>query len=130
MGHFSLSLAKKPVTSLANLLTRLEKYINVEEVEMARQQLDCNQAKQPPGRDRPRNRPAFTPRGKYSTYEQLRAPLSEIMPQNLYRSPTKKEKITTTDKLKYCKFHKDYGQNTNDYITLKDEIESLIWRGS
>ena len=34
-GHFSLSLAKKPATSLVDLLTHSKKYINVEEVEMA-----------------------------------------------------------------------------------------------
>ena len=34
MKHFLLLLAKKPATSLADLLTRLEKYINAEEVEM------------------------------------------------------------------------------------------------
>ena len=33
--HFSLLLAKKPVVNLADLLARSEKYINVEEVEMA-----------------------------------------------------------------------------------------------
>ena len=31
--------------------------------------------------------------------------------------------------MKYCKFHKDYGHDTNDCITLKDEIESLIRKG-
>ena len=33
--HFLLSLAKKPTTSLANLLTHSKNYINIEEVEMA-----------------------------------------------------------------------------------------------
>ena len=33
-GNFSLSLAKKPTTSLADLLIRLEKYINTEKVEI------------------------------------------------------------------------------------------------
>ena len=34
VGHFSLSLAKKLLTSLAYLLARLEKYNNTEEIEM------------------------------------------------------------------------------------------------
>ena len=34
-GHFSLSLAKKPTTSLVGLLAWWERYINVEEIEMA-----------------------------------------------------------------------------------------------
>ena len=41
-GHFFLSLAKKPTTAMADLLTRLEKYINTEEVELVWRQLDRN----------------------------------------------------------------------------------------
>ena len=41
-GHFSLSLAKKLTTSLADLLICLKKYINVEEIEMTRRQIDQN----------------------------------------------------------------------------------------
>ena len=77
-GHFSLSLAKKLATSLADLLIHSEKYINAEEVEMACRQLDYNQADHPPGKDRC-ERPPFTPRGRYNTYEQLRALLNEII---------------------------------------------------
>ena len=33
VGHFSLSLAKKPMVSLVDLLTYLQKSINAEEVE-------------------------------------------------------------------------------------------------
>ena len=42
--HFSLSLAKKPATSLAGLLAWSEKYINVEEIKMARRQVERSQA--------------------------------------------------------------------------------------
>ena len=43
--------------------------------------------------------------------------------------PPKKRKFPLADKSKYCKFHKDYGHDSNDYVTLKDEIKSLIRRG-
>ena len=43
--------------------------------------------------------------------------------------PPKKRKFLPPDKLKYCKFHKDYGHDTNDCVTLKDEIKSLIRKG-
>ena len=67
-------------------------------------------------------------------YEQLRAPLSEIIRDvqaaELIQFPLpKKKKFPLADKLKYYKFHKDYGHDTNDCVTLKDEIESLIRRG-
>ena len=41
-GHFSLSLAKRPVTSSTDLLARSKKYINVKEIEMAQRQFDQN----------------------------------------------------------------------------------------
>ena len=36
VGHFSLSLAKKPMISLVDLLVQLEKYINAKEIEITR----------------------------------------------------------------------------------------------
>ena len=132
-GHFSLSLARKPAASLADLLTRSKKYINAEEVELARRQLDRNQTKQPYGRER-REQPTFASRGKYNTYEWLRASLSEIIKDvqvaELIQFPaSKKRKFPPANKSKYCKFHRDYGHDTNDCVTLKDKIETLIRKG-
>ena len=42
--------------------------------------------------------------------------------------PQKKKKFPPTNKSKYCKFHWDYNHETNDCITLNDEIETLIRR--
>ena len=42
-GHFSLSLAKKPTISLANLLAWSKKYINIKEIEMTWQQVEQSQ---------------------------------------------------------------------------------------
>ena len=33
------------------------------------------------------------------------------------------------DKGKYYHFHKDYGYNTDECRTLKDDIEALTWHG-
>ena len=35
----------------------------------------------------------------------------------------------TRDNTRYCEFHRDYGNRTDDCIQLKKEIEYLIWRG-
>ena len=43
--------------------------------------------------------------------------------------PQKKRKFPSVDKSKYYKFYRDYGHNTNDYVTLKDETETLIQKG-
>ena len=36
--------------------------------------------------------------------------------------------IERRDKRKYCRFHRDYGHNTNECQTQKDDIEALIRR--
>ena len=41
----------------------------------------------------------------------------------------KKMRNLSRDKTQYCWFHGDHGYDTNDYHTLKDEIEFLIRRG-
>ncbi|MGV7988885.1 hypothetical protein PJP10_31420, partial [Mycobacterium kansasii] len=33
------------------------------------------------------------------------------------------------DKRKYYRFHRDHGHNTTDCVDLKDEIETLIYKG-
>ena len=43
--------------------------------------------------------------------------------------PQKKRKFPPIDKSKYFKFHRDYDHDTNDYVTLKDKIETLIRKG-
>ena len=85
-------------------------------------------------KDKSHEHSAFTPRGKYNTYEQLRVSIKEIIKDvqavELMQFPSpKKRKFSLADRSKYYKFHKDYGHDTNDYVTLKDEIESLIRKG-
>ena len=98
---------------------------------MAWQQLDRSQSKQSFIKDRPHNYPIFTPRRKYNSYKPLKALVNEIIKYvraiKLICFPLpKNKKFPPTNKFKYCKFHKDYGNDTNDYVTLKDEIKSLI----
>ena len=78
-GHFSLSLAKKPTISLADLLAQLKKYINAKEIEMARRQVDRNQVDYQTTREKPRDRSTFAPHGKYQNYEPLIALIKEII---------------------------------------------------
>ena len=47
----------------------------------------------------------------------------------MHFSLPKKRKFPSADRSKYCKFHKDYGHNTNDFVMLKDDIKSLIRKG-
>lgn len=71
---------------------------------------------------------------KYETYMPLVEKrlnfLLEIKDKNLVKWLERmKSNFIKKDKTKYCRFHRDHGYDTNDYRTLKDEIESLIKRG-
>ena len=44
-------------------------------------------------------------------------------PRSLHSSPH------ICDKNKYCRFHKDHGHYTEDYLDLKEQIEELIQKG-
>ena len=44
-------------------------------------------------------------------------------PRPLHSSPSMR------DKRKYCRFHKDHGNYTEDYRDLKEQIEELIRKG-
>ena len=43
--------------------------------------------------------------------------------------PQKKRKFPLANKSKYYKFHCDYGRDSNNCVTLKDKIKTLIKRG-
>ena len=69
--------------------------------------------------------------GRYNIYELLNALMSYCSRCTSNRINEvyafEKEKVTPMDKSKYCKSHYDYGHETNNYVTLKDKIEDLIW---
>ena len=54
----------------------------------------------------------------------------EVKDRGYFSEPPKiQTPIERRDKRKYYRFHRDYGHNTNECQTLKDEIETLIRRG-
>ena len=68
---------------------------------------------------------AFTP---------LSQPIQKVMAaaeaQNLLKKPKKlKSPLKKRDREKYCRFHRDHGQNTKDCFRIKITIEKLIERG-
>ena len=56
--------------------------------------------------------------------------LHEVRNEQFLRRPTQmKSDPATRDNTKYCEFHRDYGNRTDNCIQLKREIEYLIRRG-
>ena len=54
----------------------------------------------------------------------------EVKDQGYFSKPLKiRTPMEQRDKRKYCRFYRDYGHNTDECRTLKDEIKALICRG-
>ncbi|XP_058752427.1 uncharacterized protein LOC131625598 [Vicia villosa] len=78
------------------------------------------------------------PFGKFRDYTTLNASQECILTKcanaefqtGRARFPKQLPAQPNVDKLKYCRFHKGHGHNTEDYIHLKDAIEILIREGN
>ncbi|CAA0825719.1 Unknown protein, partial [Striga hermonthica] len=144
------SLAKRPGRTFDEVLGRCAKYMNVEEAEA-----DFLQAAKPkpePRDEKKDKKPVATterkgspraeregrPRGcrtaQYTPLSASRARILEVMEReirdNVVRWPqTRKDGPTKPKSNLYCRFHKDYGHNTDECRHLKNEIEILIKAG-
>ncbi|XP_058078600.1 uncharacterized protein LOC131226913 [Magnolia sinica] len=146
-GKFTFSIEKNPPTTLAELISRAQKYTNVEEFSNSRRNVQV--VEQSSKEKRPRNeepqssnkkiddqaprdrRPSRRPEGKFRSYTPLNTSTEQILldirGQILLNWPVcMKTDTNNRDKHKYFWFHRDHGHNTSDCVDLKDEIETLI----
>lgn len=77
-------------------------------------------------------RPRYEP--KFTNYSALKASPAEVYLASYKDVPYKKPpplrgEISKRDSNKYCRFHEDYGHDTNECRHLKDEIEYLLRSG-
>ncbi|XP_058106322.1 uncharacterized protein LOC131249532 [Magnolia sinica] len=149
-GKFTFSIGKNPPKTLAELVTRAQKYINAEEFFNSRKNVQVtelptkgkrlrNEEPQPCNKKSddhvPRDRrPSRKPEGKFRSYAPLNTSTEQILldirGQKLLNWPVcMKADPDHRDKRKYCRFHRDHSHNTSDYVDLKDEIETLIRKG-
>ncbi|XP_073290538.1 uncharacterized protein [Primulina huaijiensis] len=136
-GDFFKSLVKKPPTTFEELLARAEKYMNVEEVQMARKSEPKASVKAT--RDvRPTN---LVPRvgrfepptllGQFAAYTPLKVNKSRALElcdeRQLIRRPRSSDRGPRNPRSeRYCGFHKDYGHTTDECHHLNQEIERII----
>ncbi|XP_058103347.1 uncharacterized protein LOC131246898 [Magnolia sinica] len=132
-GKFTFSIGKNSLTTLAELINRVQKYTNAEEFFNTRRNIQVSNKK--PDDRAPRDRwPSRRPEGKFRSYTPLNTSAEQILldirGQRLLNWPVcMKTNAENRDKSKYCRFHRDYGHNTSDCVDLKDEIETLIHNG-
>ncbi|XP_073033853.1 uncharacterized protein [Primulina eburnea] len=134
---FLKSLIKKPASTYDELLARAEKYVNLEEVQIAR----AHQWKEPPSSpkrpkpvkpdprsDRPTRSESL---GEFATYTPLKVSKLRALQicENKYliqrpRGSDQGPRRPRSDK--YCDFHKDYGHTTDECKHLGHEIERIV----
>ena len=141
------SFAKNPPKTMAKMLLKAQKYMNVEDTVAAirdvekpgdkgRKDDECTRQKRehPDCRIVDGNRRKDDKSAWVVKFTPLVMPIDKILmlikdehylkwPRPLHSSPN------VHDKNKYCRFHKDHGHYTKDYVDLKEQIEELIQKG-
>jgi hypothetical protein len=145
-GGFSKDLVGEKPKSMEELKQRAEKWIQIEEW-VRKNKADNQAAKQErdkkdkgkatygeKSRDSKKtyDRSVRPPRGAYSNYAPLTMPPSRVYKEIMYselkdRPPPLRSQSKNKDK--FCLYHKDHGNYTNECIHLKDAIEKLITHG-
>ena len=130
---------------MSKILYKATKYMNAEDALLAREekprkrerQDDIQQdqgRKKARMRDRRDERRPKPPRGRFTSFTPLTAPVNQVLMQI-----KDEEALTYPGKLKgdpnrhskdkYCRFHRDHGHDTADCYDLKQQIEALIKQG-
>ena len=147
-GAFRWDIAKNTPKTLSGVIEEAQKHVIAEgltfvdesryrvpaEVEEPKLreggQLNSDRRKarsEPPPPPRPR-------KSQFDRYTPLTMPkreiLHQIQGQNMLKKPEPlKTPFGRKNKNKYCRYHRDYGHDTEDCFELKEEIEALIRRG-
>ena len=144
-GKFLFSLYKNDPKTMSEVLYRATKYMNAEDVLSAREEKPKKREKQDDiqqdqGRkkartgDRQDERRPKPPRGRFTSFTPLMAPVDQVLMQikdeEALTYPRKlKGDPNRCSKDKYCRFHRDHGHDTADCYDLKQQIEALIKQG-
>ena len=148
-SRFFFSLEKKFSTSFLEMLSRAEKYPNVEEAFMVRKtsvpsasdkekekkrEKDKRKRKEPPN-----NGSSAQVRGspkssalRFHNYTSLNGPRSEILMEIQDQLPPARWMYTPPARRnhnRHYRYYRDHGHNTDEFLQLKHEIERLIHRG-
>ncbi|XP_058068750.1 uncharacterized protein LOC131218085 [Magnolia sinica] len=149
-GKFVFSIRKNPSTTLSELISRAQKYTNVEEfsnscknVHVAKQSSKEKRlkneepqsfSKKPDDRASRDCRSSKSPESKFHSYTPLNTSPEQILldirdQKLLHWLVFMKVNARHRDKHKYRRFHHDHSHNMSNCVDLKDEIETLIRKG-
>ncbi|XP_075641968.1 uncharacterized protein LOC142613490 [Castanea sativa] len=112
--EFMVSLVKNPPKTMAEMLLKAQKYMNVEDALAAIEGIDK------PKKNRKKKEDDRRGQKKEQTDSQIKDEHYLKWPRSLHSSPN------VCDNRKYCCFHKDHGHYSEDCKNLKKQIEELI----
>ncbi|RRT84284.1 hypothetical protein B296_00000156 [Ensete ventricosum] len=134
---FFWSLIERPPSTVPEMLQRASQYVVVESLVVGKRE-DHKKSRG----DKPQGQPSRTPRRRdkleLPTPRPLPIPLNstrtevflQILDEGLLKTPNPiRTKIGGRDKRRYCRFHCDYGHDTEECNNLKNQIEDLIRQG-
>ena len=147
-GAFRWDIAKNTPKTLSGVIEEAQKHVIAEGLTFT----DESRYQDPPEKEEPKLRedgapnsdrrkaksetppPPHLRRSRFDRYTPLTIPrrdiLHQIQGQNVLKRPEPlKTPFGRKNKNKYCRYHRDYGHDTEDCFELKEEIEALIRRG-
>ena len=146
-GDFLYDFCIDPPETLSELMYEAQKHMNAEDALEAmddpprKRQKDTEDRKQKPAKQKV---PKFTetpvckqttaPLVKFSSFTPLNTPIDKLLLQIQddlsLRWPGKiRSDPNSRPKNLYCRFHRDHGHFTEDCVTLKEQVETLIRQG-
>ncbi|XP_073138638.1 uncharacterized protein [Henckelia pumila] len=134
---FLKSLIKRPPETYEELLSRAEKYVNMEEIQASQANVRKERPKSSKGSRIPNNNPKIERSsrppllGKFTSFTPLSMSKTRALricdDRRLTQRPSWTEKgPQNRESDKYCHFHKEYRHTTEDCRQLEQEIERII----
>ena len=140
-GKFLFSLYKNDPKTMSAVLDQATKYMNAEDVLLAREEKPKKRERQEDARqdrgqktiravDQREDRHSKPPTGRFASFTPLTTPIDQFLmqikveaaltwPSKLKGDPNKRSRD------KYCRFYCDHGHNSSECYNLKQQIEPL-----
>uniref|UniRef100_A0A2N9HHU7 Reverse transcriptase domain-containing protein n=1 Tax=Fagus sylvatica TaxID=28930 RepID=A0A2N9HHU7_FAGSY len=146
-GDFLYDLCKDPPETMSELMYEATKHMNAEDALEAmddpppKKRKDTEDRKPEPAKQKvpkftetPERKRATAPPVKFSNFTPLNTPIDKLLLQiqddpSLWWLGKIRSDPNSRPKNLYCRFHRDHGHLTEDWVALKEQVETLIRQG-